>query len=150
MQKRQLGMIFDIDTPLKMPLYRGQRPDARGDSILYPILKAFLKSNGQERPADIKTYTKNGVLWVDAESGGVSLFDMVGIPMRGWNYYKIEINGKIPIGLVITKDREYRSYKPKYGEMQPSHYTIHPNWDMPLKQFLMLLDNFVTQFNRVN
>jgi hypothetical protein len=108
----------------------------------------FFKS-GQERPADIKTYTKNGVLWVDAVSGGVSLFDMFGIPMKSWDYYKIEINGKIPAGLVITKDREYRAYKPKLGETPPSHYTIHPNWDMPLTQFL-LLDNLVTQFNRVN
>lgn len=149
-KKRELGTLFDSKNPLKTPLYRGQHPDRRGDPVLYPILKSFLKSNGQERPADIKTYEKNGEIWVDAKSGGVSLFDMVGLPMKGWDYYRIDVTGNIPIGLVITKDREYRAYKPKFGEVQPSHYTIHPCWNMPLKQFLMLLDNLTKQFNRVN
>jgi len=31
----------------------------------------------------------------------------------------------------------------------PVHYSIRPHWDMPLKGFLILLDDLVADFKRV-
>ena len=145
-KKRALRQLFDKDTPLNVDLYRGQKPDERGSPVLHPILKAYLLSNGKERPADITLYQKDGVPWVDSTSGGVSLFDIIGNPSASWDYYKINAGSAIPLGLVITKDKTLKS---KSNEPAPTHYSIRPHWDMPIKQFLMLLDDLVASFKRV-
>lgn len=147
-RKRELRQLFDKDTPLNVDLYRGQKPDERGSPILYPILKAYMLSNGRERPVDIETFQKDGVLWVNSASGGVSLFDIIGNPSASWDYYKINAGTAIPLGLVITKDKTLKP-KNKTNEPAPTHYSIRPHWDMPLKQFLMLLDDLVASFKRV-
>jgi len=101
---------------------------------LYPILKSFLLSDGRVRNEDIKTYKKNDILWVDCKSGGISLFDKKGIPVKSWDYFIL--GPKIPFGLVITKD----SYKKNF---KATHYTIRPNWDMPVTNFCRLLDEMI-------
>jgi hypothetical protein len=135
--KRKLGELFDSKFDLNVNLWRGRNPH-NSDPILYPILKAFKLSNGNLRPEDIKTYSKNGELWVVAKSGGISLFDRAGIPSKLWEYYKLPVGTKIPFGLVITKD----DYKPTF---KATHYTIRPNWDMPVTKFCMLLDELAAQ-----
>ncbi len=131
-KKRELGELFDSKYDLNVNLFRGRNPSS-GTPALYPILKSFLLSDGRVRDEDIKTYRKNGDLWVDSKSGGISLFDVKGVPVKSWEYYLLGKGVTIPIGLVITKD----DYKKR---LKATHYTIRPNWDMPVTKFCMLLD----------
>lgn len=138
-QKRELGELFDSSYVLDVNLWRGQKPGERGNPICYPILKSFLLSNGRTREPDILTYDVHGELWVKATSGGVSLFDVLGVPVRRWDYYRLEAGTPIPVGLVITRD----SFNKRF---EATHYSVRPNWDMPLKKFLMLLDELAAKF----
>ena len=131
-EKRELGELFDSKYDLNINLYRGLKPNSSRNA-LYPILKSFLLSNGRVRKEDIRTYQKGGTLWVDCKSGGISLFDRYGVPVKSWRYLLLKAGTKIPLGLVITKD----DYKKNFNA---THYTIRPNWDMPLSKFCMLLD----------
>lgn len=133
LEKRKLGELFDSSYPLSINLWRGQKPEDTGKPVLYPILKSFLLSNGNIRDPDIRTYKRNGEVWIDSKSGGVSLFDKLGIPNKKWMYYRLSSKTKIPNGLYIVKD----SFNKKH---EAYHYSIKAGWDMPLKKFLMLLD----------
>ena len=133
LEKKKLGELFDSSYNLEINLWRGQKPEETGNPALYPILKSFLLSNGKTRDPDIKTYHKGGELWVDSKSGGISLFDKLGVPNKKWFYYRLDIGTKIPHGLYIVKD----SYNKRHKSF---HYSIKASWDMPLKKFLMLLD----------
>ncbi|WP_299587150.1 hypothetical protein [uncultured Microbulbifer sp.] len=140
--KRELGELFDSSFDLNVNLFRGRNPN-NSDPILYPILKSFLLSNGRVRNEDIKTYRKGGELWVDCKSGGISLFDAKGCPVKSWEYFLLSFdNAKIPKGLVITKDDWHKRFK-------CFHYTIRPNWDMPVTKFCMLLDNLAECLQKV-
>jgi hypothetical protein len=136
--KRELGELFDSRFDLDVNLWRGQKVSERGSPPLYPILKAFKLSNGRTRYPDIETYQKNGQLWVKSTSGGVSLFDVLGVPVKRWDYYRIPAGAKIPLGLVITKDGFNSAYN-------ATHYSIRPNWDMTVTKFCMLLDEFTSE-----
>ncbi len=138
-KKRELGELFDSKYDLDINLYRGNNPNNK-NLVLYPILKAFLLSNGRIRKPDIKTYEKWGELWVDSKSGGISLFDKIGIPVKSWDYYLL--GEKIPHGLVITKDEWNRRF-------QATHYTIRPQWDMQVSKFCFLLDDLITGLSGV-
>jgi hypothetical protein len=142
LEKRKLNALFDYKTPLDTEIYRGQRPQDRGQPILYPILKAFKLSNGKTRDPDIVTYAKNGEDWVSSSKGGISLFDILGMPVKSWDYYKLNGNIKIPKGLVITRDHE------KVKD-QPVHYSIRAHWDMPITKFCLLLDDLAAQLIQV-
>lgn len=131
-EKRQLGELFDSKFDLNVNLFRGRNPN-NDDPVLYPILKSFLLSNGNVRKPDIKTYKKNGELWVKCKTGGISLFDVKGYPVKSWEYYLLLAKTKIPYGLVITKDDWHEKF-------QCYHYSIRPNWDMSVNKFCMLLD----------
>lgn len=104
--------------------------------MLYPLLKSYLLSNGQVREPDIDTHQKNGTTWVKANGGGISLFDVLGVPNKNWVYFRLPAGTVIPMGLVILKD----SFNPRH---KATHYTICPHWDMPLENFLMLLDQLI-------
>jgi hypothetical protein len=140
-EKRALGELFDSSFNLEINLYRGDNPH-NNDSIFYPILKSFLLSNGRVRDEDIKTYKNNGELWVKCKTGGISLFDVLGIPVKSWDYYTLTKKTKIPFGLVITKD----DYKKR---LKATHYTIRPNWDMPVTNFCVLLDKLAIELKKV-
>lgn len=140
-EKRTLGELFDSRFDLNINLYRGDNPHNE-DSIFYPILKSFLMSNGRVRDEDIQTYNKNGELWVKSTTGGISLFDVLGIPVKSWDYYLLSKDTKIPYGLVITKD----DYKKR---LKATHYTIRPNWDMPVTKFCILLDKLALELKKV-
>lgn len=138
-KKRALNELFDSNYPLDVNLWRGERIPVDGTPFLYPILKSFKLSNGKMRLPDIRTYNKGNEEWVDSKSGGISLFDVIGIPVKKWNYYKLPKGAKIPYGLVITKDE----LNPGFNA---THYSIRPHWDMPLTKFLMLLDDLAQSF----
>lgn len=136
--KRELGELFDSKFDLNVNLWRGQKPEERGSPALYPILKAFKLSNGRIRKPDIKTYPLNNEVWIDCKSGGISLFDLLGVPNKKWDYYKLPAGIRLPFGLVITKDEFNKLH-------EATHYSIRANWDMPLTKFLMLLDELAVQ-----
>ncbi len=141
-EKREIGELFDSKYDLNVNLFRGRNPN-NDDPILYPILKSFLLSNGRVRNEDIETYPKGGELWVKCKTGGISLFDAEGFPVKSWEYFMLNFNKtKIPRGLVITKDDWHKKFK-------CYHYTIRPNWDMPVSKFCMLLDQLITQLVKV-
>jgi Tse2 ADP-ribosyltransferase toxins len=140
-EKKELGELFDSKFSLNVNLYRGNNPN-NNSSALYPILKSFLLSDGRIRKADIKTYLKNGVEWINSKYGGVSLFDVKGCPVRSWEYYLLAVGAKIPFGLVITKDDFNENFK-------CYHYSIRANWDMPVSKFCILLDELSKELKKV-
>lgn len=140
-EKRELGELFDSKYDLDVNLFRGRNPH-NDDPILYPILKSFLLSNGNIRKPDIKTYTKGGELWVNSKSGGISLFDAKGYPVKSWEFYLLASKIKMPYGLVITKDDWHKKFK-------CYHYTIRPNWDMTVTKFCRLLDELTKSLELV-
>ena len=148
-KKRNLGQLFDNNTPLKTDLYRGQKPEDRTSPLLHPILKDYLLSNGKTRYADMVPYSKNGEPWVSSAKGGVSLFDIIGTPVASWDYYKIASGTTLPLGLVIVRDKPNPNLQKNPTDPIPVHYSIRPHWDMPLKGFLILLDELVSSFTRV-
>ena len=143
LEKRKLGELFDSSYSLEVNLWRGQKPGDTGSPALYPILKSFLLSNGRTRDPDIVTYKQDGVLWIDSKSGGGSLFDRFGVPNKKWIYLKLAIGTNIPHGLYIVKDRFNRRH-------ESYHYSIKAGWDMPLKNFLMLLDELAKSLSLEN
>jgi hypothetical protein len=102
---------------------------------LYPDLNQRALPNGRVRLADVSTYTKDGVLYVKSEeSRGTSLSDIEGIfGHKGWDYVVIPAGTLVPQELIITKDH----YLPKRKSW---HYSISPNFDMPVTEFLKALD----------
>lgn len=85
--------------------------------------------------ADVATYSKDGVLYVKSEeSRGTSLSDQKGLfGHKNWDYVVIPAGTVVPPELVITKDH----YIPKKKSW---HYSISPNFDMPVTKFLKALD----------
>lgn len=61
------------------------------------------------------------------------MFDKLGVPNRKWLYYRLSAGTKAPNCLYIVKD----NYNAKH---ESYHFSIKAGWDMPLKKFLMLLD----------
>lgn len=95
-------------------------------------------SNGRPGQADVKIELKNGVKWVSVKQQprGISTFDRAGLPEgKDWEYYRIPKGTELPIGLAIVKDQ----FNTKF---QSTHYTIAPEYDMPLEQFKTLLRRF--------
>lgn len=136
-RKRELSELFDSTFDLNVNLWRGQKTQDKGMPVLYPILKSFQLSNGRTRTPDIRTYIKNDEPWIDSKSGGISLFDVHGVPNKRWDYFLLPAGTKVPHGLAITKDAFNTVH-------QATHYSIKAMWDMPLKNFLMLLDQLST------
>lgn len=106
---------------------------------LYPDIKERILPNGRVRLADVSTYVKNGVTYVKSEeSRGTSLSDMHGLfGHKNWDYVVIPAGTMIPHELVITKDH----YIP---QKKSWHYSISPNFDMPITRFLGALDQLAT------
>ncbi|MFT3781479.1 MAG: hypothetical protein QM790_05625 [Nibricoccus sp.] len=87
----------------------------------------------KDERVDIESYTgPDGAQWIDAKTGGVSLFDQRIIRM-GRQWYRLPANTQIPTGLVISKDA---------GAAAPGdavHYTVRPVKNMPLAHYIALL-----------
>lgn len=78
---------------------------------------------------DIQVYRKNGVEWVDCESGGISLFNKPNLRF-GNRWWKLPKGVKIPAVLRVSRDA---GINPVTGQI---HYTIRPRYDMPLSLFI--------------
>ncbi|WP_215395984.1 hypothetical protein [Rheinheimera oceanensis] len=86
-----------------------------------------------EESFDIQIYTKNGVDYVSKDTGGISTFDREK-PGFGTFWWKIPRGTKLPSGLRVSMD-----FNPK-PSAHPTHYTIRPLYDMPLRQYISLLE----------
>lgn len=103
---------------------------------LYPDLNKRILPNGRIRLADVATYfNDDGILFVKSEeSRGTSLSDKEGLfGHKSWEYIFIPAGTNIPPELIITKDHHI----PKKNCW---HYSISPNYDMPVTKFLKSLD----------
>ena len=102
---------------------------------LHPDLKERILPNGRVRLADVSIYSKDGVLFVKSEeSRGTSLSDKEGLfGNKNWDYVVIPAGTTIPQELIITKDHHIPKRK-------SWHYSISPNYDMPVTKFLQALD----------
>lgn len=94
-----------------------------------------------EQSFDIQTYNKNGIDYVSKDTGGISTFDRIRYGF-GVFWWKIPKGTKIPPGLRISRD-----FNPK-PSFNPTHYTIRPLIDMPLTQYIALLQKLALSAKR--
>ena len=95
-----------------------------------------------EESFDIELYEKNNNTYVSKDTGGISTFNQQN-PRFGKFWWVIPKGTKIPVGLRISKD--FNS-KPS---SKPTHYTIRPVFDMPLSQYIGLLDELSASAERL-
>lgn len=86
-----------------------------------------------EQSFDIGIFKNNGVDYVSKDTGGISTFDQER-PGFGAYWWKIPKGTKIPLGLRISRD-----FNPK-PPISPTHYTLRPAFDMPLRNYISLLE----------
>jgi len=84
---------------------------------------------------DIKIYEYNDVEYVDAQSGGLSLFNYRN-PNHGNLWWKIPKGTKLPTGLHISLDEG--------GKKGERHFTVRPLSNMPLNVYLKKLSELET------
>lgn len=121
---------------ITLTLWRAvNKSGVQASNPLYPDLHERVLPNGRVRLADVSTYSKDGILYVKSEeSRGASLSDQEGIfGHKKWDYVVIPAGTVIPPELIITKDHQIP--KKTYW-----HYSISPNFDMPVAKFLKALD----------
>jgi len=102
---------------------------------LYPDLEQRVLPSGNIRDPDLEKELKNGIWYVKAEIGkGTSVVDKEGIfGYKNWEYIVIPAGTVIPKEIIITKDH-YMDRKKCW------HYSISPNYDMPVSEYLKALD----------
>ena len=130
-----LEKIYRSD--ISLTLWRAiNKLDDKSLNPLYPDLKERTLPNGRVRLADVFTYLKDGIVYVKSEeSRGTSLSDKDGLfGHKNWEYVIIPAGTIIPRELIITKDH-YIPHKKSW------HYSISPNFDMPISKFLKALDH---------
>ncbi|MDP4535277.1 hypothetical protein Q3O60_03625 [Alkalimonas collagenimarina] len=130
----------DIDLTLWRAVNRAE--SEKVINPLYPDLEERILPNGRVRLADVTTFVKNGITHVKSEeSRGTSLSDIDGLfGHKNWEYVVIPAGTIVPKELVITKDH----YIPK---KESWHYSISPNFDMPVSKFLQALDKLALNAN---
>lgn len=84
---------------------------------------------------DLRVYQKNNVDWVDADSGGISLFNKPN-PRFGNRWWKLPKGTKIPPMFRVSRDKGINKAT---GQI---HFTIRPMFDMPLSVFIQNLKEF--------
>jgi hypothetical protein len=123
-------VMFEGEIPTD--LYRGFKGVVTA-SLLHPLLEEKILPNGKRREPDIKSFMKDGALWVKPGDGGSSLFDRPGLFRGNWSYFKIPKGTPIRHGLKVSETH----FSPPFGAF---HYQISPSEPMPLSAFLDLLD----------
>jgi len=88
----------------------------------------------EEESHEVKVYPgKDGQLWVDHRSGGLSLFDAPS-NRPGVKWWKLPADTPISAGLLLTEDIHHHA-----STDTRKHYTLRPAYDMPLKTYVALL-----------
>lgn len=121
---------------LNLYLWRALHTSSDASNPLYPDFQPRQIRTGHVRAPDVEIKLINGVEYVVARLGdGTSLFDAHGVfGPNNWTYFEIPAGTEIPRGLIITKD----AYNKKY---RATHYSISPNYMMPKRTFIQLLDH---------
>lgn len=91
---------------------------------------------------DIKLFKRDGIDYVDKDSGGISTFEKELNGLSG-AWWRIPRGTKIPAGLRISKDHNTRP------TLKPTHYTIRPLLNMPLAEYVSLLESLARSAERV-
>lgn len=111
--------------------------------------KVYNKQSGREedKKNDIVTYRMQGKneLYVLARSGGISLFDGISSKVRLGgkdSWWIITKDAKLDEGLIIAKD----VFKDSEGN---THYSIEPDRDMPVSEYIEKLNNLKEYMKRV-
>ena len=137
--KGQLDRLFTSTLPTGLWRLHTTEEIEKLHHSLYPVLRPITLADGRTRSADIKIYSMNGVPYVQCGTGGVSLFDDVVDLGRPGIYFYAQRQVKIPAGLAVSKDK----YNTRF---RATHYTIHPERDMPVWVYLHLLKRFALEF----
>jgi hypothetical protein len=88
---------------------------------------------------NISTYG-NRIKMIVANGKGVSLYNKIGldlVPLKGW-VWEISSNTQLPFGLKLNKD-----------DRPEGHYTICPFRNMPVNEFVGLLERIVVHCKKV-
>jgi hypothetical protein len=86
------------------------------------------------REQDVVMFDRDGELWVQASSGGISTFAVMG---RGKNWWRLDEGMDIPMGLRVVND---------YG----NHYLWEPGYTMRLVDYVTALEAIGGLFYKVN
>jgi hypothetical protein len=131
--RNEIGRVYRGRSTLCF--WRGLSLDNERLNPLYPDLEQRILPSGDVRDPDIDKELRNGVWYVKAEVGkGTSIVDREGIfGYKKWEYFVIPAGTKIPKALIITKDHYMQRKKCR-------HYSISPNFDMPVEEYLKALD----------
>ena len=92
------------------------------------------------RPGEIDLIEVNGIKMIVANAKGVSLYNKTGldmVPLKGW-VWEISANTQLPFGLKLIKD-----------DRPEGHYTLCPNRNMPVNEFVGLLESVVVYCQKV-
>ncbi|MCP3895649.1 MAG: hypothetical protein GY706_13630 [Bacteroides sp.] len=92
------------------------------------------------RPGEVDLIELNGIKMVVANGKGISLYNKVGLnllPLTGW-VWEISARRQLPFGLKLVKDD-----KPE------GRYTICPNRNMSVHEFVGLLESIVIYCKKV-
>jgi hypothetical protein len=87
---------------------------------------------------DAHTYLVNDVVWIRADGNGVSAFTDYDKTRKNW--WKIPKGLPLPAKLKIVKD-----IRPGFD----NHYMVAPAFDMPLSEYIMLMDQIRAKCQRV-
>jgi len=129
-ERGDFRQFFNDKTPVDLHRFRSER--TKGRPVMEPELSGFQTKRGFRKP-DIVVFTgKDGTPWVEAGTGGISVFDRPVDMGSTAEYYVLPTGTILPAGSVVSKD----TWNDRFGAF---HYMIHPTFDMPLKQFLGLL-----------
>ena len=92
------------------------------------------------RFGEVDVTEANGIKIIVANGKGVSLYNETGldlIPLKGW-VWEISANTQLPFGLKLNKD-----------DRPEGHYTICPLRNMPVNEFVGLLESIVVFCRKV-
>ncbi|MBI3897623.1 MAG: hypothetical protein HY308_04910 [Gammaproteobacteria bacterium] len=130
---------------LSATVWRALRTDVETEGPLHPDFYRRQKSDGSYRDPDVTIQTIDGFeyvvpkLYKDTRKSiwkveGASLFDKEGVfGNNQWDYFEIPAGTEVPEGILIIRDDKNKRY-------DTIHYSIVPNYMMPVSEFKEKLD----------
>lgn len=107
---------------------------------LYRIGNSSSPRMDDVRARDVSTYMQDGIEIVIANGRGISLYNKKGLqksPLSGWAW-QINAGTSFPMGLTLTQDDD-----------PEGHYTLVPQFNMPLSKFKGLLEEVALNCTKV-
>ena len=106
---------------------------------LYRLGSALSSRISRVRQHEITTMNINGIETIVANNNGISLFNLDGLnksPLTGW-VWEIKKGTSFPMGLKLVKRGSF------------GHYMLVPVRNMPLSQYISLLEQIAIHCNRI-